>query len=440
MSALLTDESRAAYTASFGDHLATVQSSPPWLLAIRQRAFDAFLDRGWPTSKQEAWRFTDASPLVDNPLLPGGTAAPRPHFDDAVLALADLGHAVRFTDGAHRDAGGAPLSGVRLQTLAAALRGASRRLGDDLGRHLHAEDTFTALNTAFMSDGALLEIPADLALETPIVLVYLASAEGGASFPRTLVRAGARSRATVIELHLGADGRATLSNAVAEVVLEAGASLAFHTVVEPSAVGQHVGHLAVTQAAGSTFAAQSLVLGGRLVRREAHVVLAGEGSTARLEGLSLAGGDGHVDHQNTIDHQAPGCTSRESYRGAVAGRGQVIWSGHAVVRPGAQGTDARQNSRNLLLSDGAVAHAKPHLEIFANEVKCSHGATTGRLDPEALFYLRARGLTEPDARRVLLEAFLRDGLGAVSERAVREAVESLVAIAASALLAEGASS
>ena len=218
--------------------------------------------------------------------------------------------------------------------------------------------------------------------------------------------------------------------------MEPDARLDYHTLNRPSDTGFHVGHLAVTQKAGSTFAAQSLVLGGRLVRNDAQVVLAGAGCVTQLDGVYLAVGDGHVDNQTGIDHQSPKCSSRESYRGAVAGRGQAVWSGRAVVRPGAQGTDARQSSRNLVLSDGAVVHAKPHLEIFANDVKCSHGATTGHLDPDALFYLRARGLDEVAARQMLVEAFLREGLGAVGELGLRKRLQDIVSAAALPLVAE----
>jgi Fe-S cluster assembly protein SufD len=431
MSALLTDETRAVYAASFGDWLVGQAEAPTWLRHARQRAFDAFLQQGWPDRKQEAWRFTDVTPLVGKPVLPGPAGAPDPRWDGQLLALARRGRALQFLDGRYQ-AGDEPASqpaGLRVIPLAQAIAGGSRRLGQVLGRELQSPDAFAALNTAFMTDGAFIEIPPGLALEMPLFLVYLAAGERGASFPRTVVLGGTGSRATIVEVHLGAQGRATLSNAVTEVVLEPGARLAYHTLSRPSDVGFHVGHLAVTQQAGSTFCAQSLVLGGRLVRHDAHVVLAGEGCTTQLDGIYLAAGESHVDNQTSIDHRSPKCTSRESYRGAVAGRGQAVWSGRATVRPGAQGTDARQSSRNLVLSDGAVVHAKPHLEIFANDVKCSHGATTGHLDLDALFYLRSRGLSEPDARRMLVEAFLHEGLGAVGDLDLRERLQRVVAAA-----------
>lgn len=436
MSALLTDETRASYAASFADSLAGHEAAPAWLRRARQQAFDAFLERGWPTTKQEEWRFTDVSPLVETPVLPGPAATAESHWNGEFLDLARRGYALRFLDGRHQQESSAASlpPGLRVVPLAAAIATGSRRLGQVLGHHLRGGSAFAALNTAFMTDGAFIEILPGMALETPLFLVYRAGAEGGASFPRTVVLAGAGSRATIVELHLGADGRGTLSNAVTEVVLEPGARLDHHTLSRPSDVGSHVGHLAVTQKAGSTFAGQSLVLGGRLVRHDAHVVLTGEGCVTQLDGVYLAAGENHVDNQTSIEHQSPRCTSRESYRGAVAGRGQAVWSGRAVVRPGAQGTDARQSSRNLVLSGEAVVHAKPHLEIFANDVKCAHGATTGHLDPEALFYLRTRGLGEPAARRMLVTAFLCEGLGAVGDLGLRQRLEEIVAAAARSLV------
>jgi Fe-S cluster assembly protein SufD len=443
MNLALNAEARAAYTAWFGDSLQGEHAGPVWLRALRQEAFDTFLAAGWPTTKQEAWRFTDLSPLLKTPLVPGPSSTTELDFDDRLVRMERLGYALRFVDGqpaSPRQAGPLPPAGVRLLPLAAAVErsdGETRRIAQVLGHHLPSPDAFTALNAAFMSDGAFVEIPPGLTLEAPIVLLYLAGAEGSASFPRTVVVAGAASRATIVEIHLGARGRASLSNAVTEVVLEAGAHLDYHTINQPSGSGFHVGHLAVSQGAGSALSAQSVVLGGRLVRNDAHVVLAAEGCTCRLDGLYLATGDSHVDNQTSIDHRAPRCQSRESYRGAVSGRGQAVWSGRAVVRPGAQGTDARQSNRNLVLSEGAVVHAKPHLEIFANDVKCSHGATTGQLDPDALFYLRSRGLSEPEARHLLVEAFLREGLGAVREAGLRGELEALVATSARALVQEG---
>jgi Fe-S cluster assembly protein SufD len=444
MNAGLDADERAELTAGFSQVLAREGPAPSWLLTTRQDALHALLEQGWPTTKQEDWRFTDVSPLTRRELLPVPVAAtlPKGTFDESLLHLGrGVGHRLVFVDGRQQaggEAGLPPLRGLVMAPLSTAIRDESTQVGRVLGRQLQGFHAFAALNTAFMTDGVFVHIPDGLVVEAPLFLVYLAAAEGSTSFPRTVVVAGANSQATIVEVHLGADARATLSDAVTEILLEPGARLAYLGVQKPSPDGFHVGHLAVTQQAGSVFHAHSLALDGRLVRNDAHVVLAAGDCACQLDGIYLAAGGSHIDNQTSIDHRAPRCTSRESYRGVVSDRGQAVWSGRAVVRPGAQGTDARQSNRNLILADGAVVHAKPHLEIFANDVKCSHGATTGRLDPEALFYLRTRGIGAKDARQILVAAFLREGLGAVADPALRGELEAILASRTHALTQEGA--
>ena len=444
MSAGLSPEARAAYAVGFERALAQ-QEDLPWFASARRDAFDAFVQQGWPTTKHEDWRFTDVSPLTRLALLP---APVKPvtgdgTFDESLLNLGrGLGHRMVFVDGRH-DGGqraGLPLSaGLVVAPLALAVRDEAGKVGAAFGQQLHNQNAFVSLNTAFTTDGVFIGIPTGLVVEAPIFVVFLACAESAVSLPRTLVVAGADSQATVVEVHLGAEGRATFSDAVTEILLEPGSRLAYHGIVRPSSHGSHVGHLAVTQNTGSTFSAHGLSLDGRLVRNDAHVLLAGENCACQLDGIYLAAGGSHIDNHTSIDHRAPRSTSREHYKGVVAGRGQAVWTGRAMVRPGAQGTDARQTNRNLILDDGAVVHAKPHLEIFANDVKCSHGATTGRLDPEALFYLRSRGIGEKEANHILISAFLREGLARVADAPLRGELEAILASRASDLAAEGAS-
>jgi Fe-S cluster assembly protein SufD len=444
----LSPHVRAADAAGVSRALAGWDPSPAWLVFARQTAFEALLEKGWPTTKQEDWRFTDVGPLTRMELLRSAVATTVSHpdsvtFDESILQLGrGVGHRMVFIDGCHQTSSETwlpPPRGLVMASLSTAIPDESTHVGRVLGHHVQDFHAFAALNTAFMADGAFVHIPAGLLVEAPIFLIYLAAAEGSASFPRTVVVAGADSQATVVEIHLGADGRATLSDAVTEILLEPGARLAYLGVQKPSPTGFHVGHLAVSQRAGSVLSAHGLALDGRLVRNDAHVVLAEEGCSCQLDGVYLAAGGSHIDNQTSIDHRAPKCQSRESYRGVVAERSQAVWSGRAVVRPGAQGTDARQSNRNLVLADGAVVHSKPHLEIFANDVKCSHGATTGRLDPEALFYLRARGIGEKEARQILVSAFLREGLGSVAAPALRGELESILASRTRDLMLEGAS-
>ena len=441
MNAALSAESGLAYAASFAESLA--KRGNAWLATAQRAAFAAFMEQGWPTRKHEDWRFTDMTPVQDR-LRPAAAVAGTSGlvFDEQLRELGrGRGHRLVFLDG-HRVPGevaGEPTpAGLVTWSLSRALADARGPAAAMLGTQVAKPSTFVALNTAFLNDGAFIQVPGGLRIESPIFLIYLAAADGGASHPRTLIRAEAGSQATVVEIHLGADGRATLANAVTEIVVESGARLAYHAIQRPSSTGFHIGHLAVTQHAGSTFQGYGLALAGRLVRNDVHVVLAEEGCTCQLDGLYLAGAGSHLDNQTSIDHRAPRCQSRESYRGVVADRGLAVWSGRAVVRPGAQGTDARQTNRNLLLAEGAIVHAKPHLEIFASDVKCSHGATAGRLDREALFYLRSRGIGEREAQQLLISAFLRDGLARVADPALRGELEAILAGRAHELLGEEA--
>jgi Fe-S cluster assembly protein SufD len=303
---------------------------------------------------------------------------------------------------------------------------ATSELRAHLGRHLPNRNAFVALNTAFMRDGALVHIPAGYQAEQPIYLVFLASAAGSTSFPRTLIVAGAGSQATVVEIHLGAHGRPTLSNAATEIVLQPNAQLAYHTIQKPSAAGFHIGHVAATQASGSALSVHSLSLDGRIVRNDIHTVLAGESCSCNLDGVYLADGTGQVDNQTTIDHCGPRSTSREDYRGVVGGSGHAVFSGRIIVRPGAGKTDAQQTNRNLLLSDSAQVNSKPQLEIFTSDVKCSHGATTGQLDPDAVFYLRARGIDAREANRILIGAFLHQSLERIASAQLRTELKALL--------------
>lgn len=444
MSAVLSPDDRTAYAAGFAQAIEQDTGLPAWLTSVRRTAFDAFLEQGWPTTKQEDWRFTDVTPVTRLALLP--PPAGKPHFakDDFATDLLSLGsdsaRRLIFVDGRYHSgaAKGRPRpDDLWTIPLSSALAEDTGTVEQVLGHHLRSQNAFVALNTAFMTDGAFVRIPAGFTSETPIYLVFLASAEGSAGFPRTVIWAGENSQATVVEIHLGADGRATVGNAVTEILLEPGARVAHHGIQKTSPAGTHIGHLAITQKAGSVFSGSSLALHGRMVRNDVHVLLAEEGCTCNLDGLYLAADASHIDNHTTVDHRAPRCTSREIYKGVVGERSRAVFSGRIVVRPDAQQTDARQTNRNIVLSDGAVVHSKPHLEIFANDVKCSHGATTGRLNPDALFYLRSRGIGEKEANRLLIRAFMLEGLDCIAQTGLRAELEGVLVKSIEALAGAG---
>jgi len=433
VNAAISTTDRHAYASGFAQALEQDTGLPAWLTSVRRTAFDDFLDQGWPTTKQEDWRFTDVTPITRLTMVPPPTG--KPHFtpDHFTADLLGLGgedsRRLLFVDGRYHSGaakGRSRPDGVLATPISGALAEDTGTLGHVLGHHLRSQNAFVALNTAFLSDGAFIRIPAGFTSDSPIYLVFLASAEGSASFPRTVVWAGENSQATIVEIHLGADRRATLSNAVTEILLEPGARITHHGIQKASPDASHIGHLAVTQKAGSVYTGSSLALAGRLIRNDVHASLAEENCTCNLNGLYLASDTNHIDNHTTIDHRAPRSTSREVYKGVVEDRGRAIFSGRIVVRPAAQQTDARQTNRNIVLSDGAVVHSKPHLEIFANDVKCSHGATTGRLNAEALFYLRSRGIGEKEANQLLIRAFMLEGLDCVAEGVLRAQLERVL--------------
>jgi Fe-S cluster assembly protein SufD len=438
MAASLTDRERETYTSGFAQALARGQRLPAWLVAMRRSAFDTFVEQGWPTQKQEDWRFTDVRPMASAPFFPLPRVRAEDGLGDFEQRLVELGagegQRLLLVDGqAYGDPTVSPSSGSKLVVpFSSALAMHEDDLRRLLGRQLLGQNAFVSLSTAFMEDGALVHIPAGAKVGSPIYVLCLHSAEGHGSFPRTVIWAEAGSEATVVELHLAATGAETWSSAATEIVLEAGARLSHHSVQSVSA-GCHVGHVSVTEKAGSSFSGHSLYLDGRLVRNDVEVLLSEEGATCNLDGVYLASGEGHVDNHTTIDHRMPRTVSRESYRGAAAGRSHAVFGGRIVVRPGAQQIDARQYNRNLLLSDAAKVNSKPHLEIFANDVKCSHGAATGRLDQEALFYLRSRGLGLKQASDLLVRAFLFEGLEGVATLPLREALQSVLATRIDAL-------
>jgi Fe-S cluster assembly protein SufD len=427
----LSAEERAPYFERFTELVdETAQGATQgWLTPSRKGAFDAFLAQGWPTKKQEDWRFTDVAPILEVELPPAierRTPLDLSIFDESLVKLGEQSpHRLIFVDGLYGH--GAKRrelhpAGLTVRPISSAAE--SPELRAHLGRHLRNSNAFAALNTAFMRDGAFIHIPPGFHAEAPIYLVHLAATGGSTSFPRTLIVADAGSQAAVVEVYLGARGQAALCNAATEIVLGTGAGLAYHTVQQASAEGFHVGHVAVTQASGSALSVHSLSLAGRIVRNDIQTVLSGEDCTCNLDGVYLAAGQDHIDNQTTIDHVAPRSTSREDYRGAIEGAGHAVFSGRIIVRPKAEKTDAQQTNRNLLLSDTAQINSKPQLEIFTSDVKCSHGATAGRLDPDALFYLRARGIGKKDADRILIRAFLQQGLERIASTTIRAELEA----------------
>jgi Fe-S cluster assembly protein SufD len=388
---------------------------------LRRRAIERFGALGFPTGREEAWRFTDTTPLAETAFRPAAGTANPSQF--AGLARGPLRECqIAFVDGRFAPAFTTLPAGVDAASLGALLREAPGRLEPRLGALAPFEGhPFAALNTAFFADGAFVRIPKGRALERPLHLLFLSSFHGDpyVTHPRILVVAEEIARATIVTSFLGPAGGVYFTNAVTEIALGDGAALDVVKVQRESRSAFHAETLHVRQGRASVLVHHAISLGARLARNDFSTVLAGEGAEATLNGLFEVSGDQLADHHTSIEHAEPHGTSRELYKGILDGRGRGVFDGRIAVQPRAQKTNAVQASKNLLLSKEALVHTKPQLEIHANDVKCKHGATIGQLDELMLFYLRSRGIGLEEARRLLVHAFASEIVDQVKVDAVR---------------------
>ena len=402
---------------------------------LRQAAFARFAELGLPTTQDEEWKYTSLAPLAKIQFEPAAQEKlpTLEQLDRLAGGSAGTG-AVRlvFVNGRHRpelsshaDAAG----GAFIGSLGAALAERAELVEPELARHAdYQRDALTALNTAFIEDGSFIHLPAQAILETPIHLLFVSTAPGNAALsqPRNLIVLGARSQATVIETYAGLSEGVYFTNAVTEVVLGENARLDHYKLQEESARAFHIALLQVHHGRDSRFTSHSVALGAALARNEVRALLASEGSECTLNGLYLATGKQHLDNRTLIDHQSPRCTSRELYKGVLDGQSRGVFSGRVLVRKDAQKTDASQSNKNLLLSDEALVDTKPQLEIFADDVKCAHGAAVGQLDEDALFYLRSRGISQEAAKSLLTYAFASEMVNLIPLGPLRAHVRELV--------------
>ena len=408
---------------------------PAWLRPIRQAGLARFTELGLPTLKHEDWRFTNLAPLAQLPFKPA-TESARENLDVAVLAGLPFsglpGDRLVFVDGHFAPAlsrVGAHPAGVRVGSLAAALRHDSALVEPCLGRWSRTEaNAFTALNEAMFEDGALIHVPDGVAIAEPVQLIFLTTGRepGVASQPRNLILTGPESRITILEIHAGLAEAPTFTNTVTELTVGDHATVEHVKLQDERAGAFHFAALYTHLGRSSNLVAHSFALGSRLARQNIRTVLDGEGIECVLNGLYLGSGAQLLDHHMIVDHARPHCASHEYFNGILADRAKGVFHGRILVRPGAQKTDAKQTNKNLLLSDKATADTKPQLEIYADDVKCTHGATVGQLNPESIFYLRSRGIPEATARRMLIHAFAGEIIERVRCAPAREELDRLV--------------
>jgi len=408
---------------------------PAWLLPLRQAAMARFAELGFPTIHDEDWRFTNVAPLARLPFKPAAEsandAAAKAALEKYVFAHLP-GSRLVFVNGhfnAALSAAGKLPDGVKAASLAAALATDSAFIEKQLGRFALTDDnSFAALNQAFFLDGGYVHIPANQDVEEPIQLIFISTAKhsGDTIQPRNLIIAEAGSEVTVIESYLAADDAAYFTNAVTEIVAGDNAALE-HVKFQDEALGAfHLATIAGSLGRTSNVNVHSFALGAKLSRNNIRAKLAGEGLECILNGLYLTRGEQLADHHMIVEHAQPHCASHEYFNGILDDKSKGVFHGRIYVHPVAQKTDAKQTNKNLLLSDDATADTKPQLEIYADDVKCTHGATVGQLNDEAIFYLRSRGLSESTARRMLIHAFAGEIIARVKHDAVREQLDKVV--------------
>lgn len=398
------------------------------LIALRRAALDQFLSAGFPTQRHEDWKYTNLRRLETRTFALAETSAldtKQPEW------FATPGTRIVLANGHWMPALSSETAqppGVTVLTLKQWLQ----REPGEVAAYLrdHGQVTGTALeqlNLAFFEDGVIVNLADRAILDEPIYIVHQWQGTAARmSHPRVMIRAGRNSRATIIEHYLGPNDAEYFTNAVTRIDVADGGVVQHFRVQQESTRSFHIGHVHANLAKDARYSIHDVALGASLGRTDITAVLNGTGAHAAMFGLFAPMGTQHLDAHTRIDHAAPNTTSEEDYRGIAGGRGRGVFNGKVIVRPDAQKIDARQSSRNLLLSPTAEIDTKPELEIYANDVKCSHGATTGQLDATALFYLRSRGVSESEARLLLIRAFAESIFSSVDIVALRTALERQV--------------
>jgi len=395
----------------------------PKYQSLRQAARRQLQALPFPTTRTEDWRFTNIAPIASTAF---DLATTSPNVDASKLPAPSHANALRlvFVNGrfAKSLSTTTNIPGVSIGSLAEGKSetGALAQIAVD------QDSVFTALNTSFLNDGAFVLVAENTAIEQPIEIIYLSQSTGKplVTYPRTLLVVGKNARATVIDRYLG-EGQ-YFTNAVTEIALAEGAVVDHVKMQQESTTAYHIANTQIVQAARSTFTSHYVALGGALVRNEVRVRFDGEHAESTVNGLYLAKGTQHLDNFTVIDHAKPNCASHELYKGILADKSHGVFNGKIFVRKDAQKTDAKQTNKVLLLSDDATIDTKPQLEIFADDVKCTHGATIGQLDATQLFYLQSRGIPLDQARRLLTFAFANDVVNRIKIEAIRAELEALI--------------
>ena len=410
-------------------------AAPGWLKDLRSAAIARFAELGFPSMRIEEWRFTSVKAIAETPFslksTPARTEVSVGDIEHLLIGGLDRSRLV-FVNGRYSEELSlldGLTSDVTLTSLASQLDHDSELVRKHLGRYASYQDNaFTALSTAFIRDGAFVYVAPDTVLEQPIQVLYLTVPRGepGMAHPRSLVVIDANSRARFIEMYASLEGGVYLTNTVTEIVLREGAQGECYRIQRESEEGYHTAATHMYLGKDCRFSLATFAMGAALSRHDINLVLDGTGTEGTLNGLYVIGGRQHVDHHTTIEHAKPDCTSHEHFNGVLDDRARAVFNGRIIVRPGAQRTDSKQTNNNLLLSETARADSQPQLEIYADDVRCTHGATLGPLDKNAQFYIQSRGIDDAEARRLMTYGFAADILDRVESDVVREYLDRAV--------------
>ena len=414
---------------------AAATTQPSWLFPLRKAGIARFAELGFPTLKNEDWRFTNVAPIAKLPFKPALDAARDGLTKDSLdqFSFAKLpGTRLVFVNGhfaAELSTAPTQPNGIKVSSLATALANDSALVEKHLGRYVRTEDNaFAALNNAFFQDGGFVYVPAGESVDDPVQFLFINTSKdaGATTHPRNLIIAERGAKLTVIESYVSLASAPTFTNAVSEFALGDNAVVEHCKFQDESPEAYHIAALHSHLGRAVSFSSHSIATGAKLARNNLRTTLDGEGIECVLNGVYITNNDQISDHYMVVDHAKPHCASHEYFNGILAGKSKGVFHGRILVRPDAQKTDAKQTNKNLLLSDDATADTKPQLEIYADDVKCTHGATIGQLNDESIYYLRSRGIGLENARRMLIHAFAGEIIDRVKHDALREELDVLV--------------
>ncbi len=401
---------------------------------VRKDAITAFAEMDFPTTKNEDWKYTNIEPILNYNFIPAERKTKLNPEDISKYLIAGLKAKILvFINGQFSE----KLSslnhdieklGIKIDSLANMVKNTPEFVNKYFAKYAKLNNGFIALNTAFAKDGAFIYVPDEITVNNPIHILNLNGGENDnlLSQPRNLIIAGKNSRVKILETYNSTTDKTNFTNVVTEIIADEGSNIDLYRIQDENINSFHVSLTQVEQKKRSVFTIYTMTTGGALVRNDVNSVLDDEGCETHLYGLYITDGSQHVDNHTLMDHAKPHCLSNELYKGVLNGKSRAVFNGKVLVRPDAQKTNAYQSNKNILLSPDAKVDTKPQLEIFADDVKCSHGATVGQLDEESLFYLRSRGIPKEMARSILIRAFANDVFEEIKIDEVHEHLNNLI--------------